>query len=57
MSAFDEIVNSPAFRKMVLYYHPELKEGYELMDKFYGTLFRERMKAKDKEIEKLYREE
>ena len=55
MSAFDEIVNSRAWRQMILYYHPELKEGYELTDKFYGTLFQGWMKAKDKELEKLYR--
>ncbi len=55
MSTFDEITNSRAWRQMMLYYHPELKKGYELMDKFYGTLFQERMKVKDKELEKLYR--
>jgi len=55
MSAFDEISNSRAWRQMMLYYHPELREGYKLMDKFYGTLFQARMKAKDRELEKLYR--
>ena len=54
MSAFDEISNSRAWRQAMLYYHPELKKGYELMDKFYGTLFQGLMKAKDKEIKKLF---
>ena len=54
MSVFAEITNSRAWRQAMLYYHPELREGYELMDRFYGTLFQERMKTKDKEIEKLY---